>query len=210
MPRHHVSARPSGSGKGMVRRSVASLAARMMAEDGISDYGFAKRKAAKTLGVGDGETLPTNDEIEAELRSYQSLFQDEELPGRLRELRQTALEVMEMLAEFRPYLTGAVLDGTAGRYAGIEIDLYADSAKDVEISLLSRNIIYESSEPRRHGPRRSDLGPETQLHIEWKDIPVTLSIHSFNMERQQRRDSSSRPTRARAGVVAALIAQSSP
>ena len=203
MPRHNSSARPSSSGKGLARRSVASLAARMMAEDGIVDYGFAKRKAAKTLGVGDGETLPTNDEIEAELRTYQSLFQEDEQPERLRELRGTALEIMQLLADFHPYLTGAVLDGTAGRYSGVEIDLYADSTKDVEISLLSRDISYESSEPRRHGPDT----PETQLHLDWNDIPVTLSIHPLANERQQRRESPNRPTRAHARAVAALIDQ---
>ncbi len=157
--------------------------------------------------MGDTETLPTNDEIEAELRTYQSLFQEDEQQERLRELRQTALDVMELLADFRPYLTGAVLDGTAGRYSGIEIDLYADSAKDVEISLLSRGISYESSEPRHQGSRMSDTRPETNLHIEWQDVPVTLAIHSLTNERQQRRDSSSRPTRARASAVAALLAQ---
>jgi hypothetical protein len=204
MPRHNSSVHSS---KGLARRSVANLAARMMAEDGIADYGFAKRKAAKALGVGDSESLPTNDEIEAELRAYQSLFQDDELPERLRELRQIALEVMELLVDFRPYLTGAVLNGTAGRYAGIEIDLYADSAKDVEISLLSRNINYESSEPRRHGPRNSDTRPETQLHVDWQDVLITLSIHPLVSERRQRRDSSARPARARASAVAALLAQ---
>ena len=77
----------------------------------------------------------------------------------------------------------------------------------MEISLLSRNIHYESSEPRRQGPRNSDLRPETQLHIDWQDVPVTLSIHALVSERRQRRDSPTRPTRARASAVAALIAQ---
>ncbi|CAG4884688.1 conserved protein of unknown function [Georgfuchsia toluolica] len=175
----------------------------MMAEDGIVDYGFAKRKAAKTLGVGDGETLPTNDEIEVELRAYQSLFQEDEQRERLRELRRTALEVMQLLADFHPYLTGAVLDGTAGRYSGVEIDLYADSTKDVEISLLSRDISYESSEPQHHGHDT----PETQLHLDWNDIPVTLSIHPLVNERQHKRESPNRPTRAHASAVATLIAQ---
>lgn len=203
MPRHNASARSSNSGRGLARRSVASLAARMMAEDGIADYGFAKRKAAKALGVGDGETLPTNDEIETELRAYQALFQDEEQHEHVRELRQTALEVMELLADFRPYLTGAALDGTAGRYTGVEIDLYADSTKDVEISLLSRSISYESSEPRHQGPDT----PETLLHLEWQEIPVTLSIYPFNSERRQKRSTANRPTRARTDAVAALLAQ---
>lgn len=203
MPRHTSSARSSNSGKSLARRSVASLAARMMAEDGISDYGFAKRKAAKALGVGDGETLPTNDEIQDELRAYQSLFQDDEQRGRLRELREAALDVMQLLADFRPYLTGAVLDGTANRHAGVDIDLYADSSKDVEISLLSRGISYESSEPRRQGVDT----PETLLHIEWDEIPVTLAVHSLTTERQQKRESANRPTRARATAVAALLAE---
>jgi hypothetical protein len=187
----------------MVRRSIASLAARMMAEDGITDYGFAKRKAAKSLGVVDGETLPTNEEIEVELRIYQSLYQDDEQRERLQELRQTALEVMELLVDFRPYLTGAVLDGTAGRYSGVDIDLFADSTKDVEISLLSRNIPYEISQPRHQGPDT----PETRLHLDWDDIPVTLSVHSLTTEHHQKRGSSERPTRARASAVAALLAE---
>jgi len=203
MPRHKYSARSSNSGKGLARRSVASLAARMMAEDGIVDYGFAKRKAAKALGVGDAETLPANDEIETELRAYQSLFQDGEQHERLRELRETALEVMQLLADFRPYLTGAVLNGTAGRYAGVEIDLYADSTKDVEILLLSHGISYESSEPRRQGA----VVPETQLHLEWDEVPVTLSVFPLAVERQQKRESPNRPTRAHADAVAALLAQ---
>jgi hypothetical protein len=175
----------------------------MMAEDGIVDYGFAKRKAAKSLGVGDGEPLPANDEVEAELRVYQSLFQEDDQPRHLKDLRGTALDIMELLEDFRPYLTGAVLDGTAGRFSEIEIDLYADSAKDVEISLLSRNISYQSSEPRHQIPGT----PETRLHLSWQDVPVTLSVYPMARERQQRRDSLTRPTRARASAVAALLSQ---
>lgn len=172
-----------------------------MAEDGIGDYGFAKRKAARALGVGDSETLPTNEEIEAELRIYQALFQEEEHRENLRELRQTALGIMEQFTEFRPYLTGAVLDGTATRYSGIEIDLYADNSKDVEIALLSRGIPYETTKPRRQGD-----APETLLRIDWNGTPVTLAVYSLHGERQKKREASERPTRAKASAVAALLA----
>ena len=205
MPRQKSSVRSSSQGKSLARRSITSLAARLMAEDGIADYGFAKRKAAKTLGIGESEALPTNDEIEAELRAYQSLFQEDEQRERLQELRTTALEIMEFMEDFRPYLTGAVLDGTAGRYTGIDIDLYADSAKDVEISLLSRGISYESSEPRRQDPE----APETILHLDWDDIAVRLSVYPISVERLQQRRSHARPNRARIGAVAELLAQNS-
>ncbi len=201
MPRRKPAAPPSIN----LRRSIASHAARLMAEDGISDYGFAKRKAARALGAGEGDVLPTNQEIEAELRAYQSLYQEEEQQDRLKLLRETALEVMELLDDFRPYLTGAVLDGTAGRYAAVEIELFADSAKDVEIMLLSRSIHYEIAESSRHGVD----SPEAQLRLDWDGVPVLLSIHPILAERQQRRNphnGRSRP-RANAKAVAGLLAE---
>ena len=200
MPRHKPAPRTAGH---VARRAIASQAARLMAEDGIGDYGFAKRKAARSLGFGDHEALPTNDEVQAELRLYQSLYQDEEHEERLRELRQIALEVMTLMEDFRPYLKGAVLDGTAGRYARIEIDLFADSGKDVEISLLSRNISYESSEPRRQGP---DV-PETQLYLDWEGAPVQLSVYPLTRERNPRRGEGTGAGRARAKAVSALLDQ---
>lgn len=186
-----------------LRREIAGVAARMMAEDGIDDYGFAKRKAARTLGAAEGEFLPTNGEVEEELRAYLAIFQEEEQPERLHGLRLAALEVMEFLADFRPYLTGAVLDGTAGRYAGIEIDLYADSAKDVEITLLSHNIAYEPEENIRNRPD----APEAQLRLDWNGIPVLLSVFPFIAERRQQRNphTGRSPSRARIDAVAALL-----
>ncbi|OHC68469.1 MAG: hypothetical protein A2045_06650 [Rhodocyclales bacterium GWA2_65_20] len=186
-----------------LRREIAGVAARMMAEDGIADYGFAKRKAAKSLGGGDGVSLPTNEEVEAELRTYQAIYQDEEQPERLQELRRAALEVMGLLADFRPYLTGAVLDGTAGRYSGIEIDLYADSAKDVEIMLLSHNIAYDPDDNIRNRPD----APEAQLRLDWAGIPVLLSVYPFVAERRQLRNphTGRSSQRARADAVAALL-----
>lgn len=186
-----------------LRREIAGVAARMMAEDGIADYGFAKRKAAKSLGATDSDSLPTNDEIEAELRAYQAIYQEDEQPARLHALRVAAIEVMDLLSEFRPYLTGAVLDGTAGRYAGIEIDLYADSAKDVEIMLLSRNIAYE---PHEFIHARPDA-PEAQLELDWDGHPVRLSVYPYAAERRQARNphTGRSPSRARIDAVAALL-----
>ncbi|MBS0322719.1 MAG: hypothetical protein JSR19_02605 [Proteobacteria bacterium] len=177
----------------------------MMAEDGIADYGRAKRKAARSLGFNEDEALPSNEEVEAELRIHQSLYQEAEHQDRLRTMRQTALEIMSTLEEFRPYLTGAVLDGTAGRYAAIKLDLFADSAKDVEIFLLTRNISYRTGESRRHNGEH----PEAEFHMDWNDMPVTLLIYPLVMERHSKRPSHTdgSPGRARASAVAALLTQ---
>ncbi len=147
-----------------------------MAEEGISDYGTAKRKAARSLGASENEALPTNEEVEIELRTWQSLFQEDEQLERLHDLRITALEIMQLLAAFHPYLTGGALDGTAGRYSAAEIELFADSSKDVEIALLSHNIPYDITANRR-------VGVEAQLSLEWNDLPVLISIYPFIAER---------------------------
>lgn len=174
-----------------------------MAEEGIDDYGFAKRKAARALGASESEALPGNSEVEAELRAYQALFQEEEHPERLRELRATALEVMDLLAHYRPYLIGAVLDGTAGRYAEIELELFADSSKEVEIELLSRDISYENMAIRNNQPN----SPESRLRLDWDETPIILSIFPISAERHIKRSAHSGRSQSRAtqSAVAALL-----
>jgi len=194
MPRRNPSRSPNGN----LRRAIAGRAARLMAEDGIDDYGLAKRKAARALGIGDGEALPTNEEVEAELRAYQAIYQEEEQPARLQALREVALEVMKALADFRPYLTGSVLEGTAGRYAEVEIELFADSGKDVEIMLLSSDIPYEIADNSRQFPD----GPEAQLRLDWDGAPVLLTIYPLVAERQRLRNPHTGKSRSRANAKA--------
>jgi predicted nucleotidyltransferase len=174
-----------------------------MAEDGIDNYGLAKRKAARALGATESESLPTNDEIEIELRAYQSLYQDDEHPQRLRELRQTALEIMKMLEEFHPYLTGSVLDGTAGRFAEIEIELFSDSGKDVEIFLLSHDISYQIAEASRKNPG----APEIRLRLQSGETSIVLSVFQSLAERQTRRSphTGKGQVRAKTSTVAELL-----
>ncbi|MDR1227633.1 MAG: hypothetical protein LBK55_01195 [Azoarcus sp.] len=177
------------------RREIAALAARMMAEDGIGDFGFAKRKAARRLGVGDGEDLPANAEIETELRLWQTLYQSEEQTERLADMRGAAVGLMRLLAGFRPYLTGGALDGTAARYAEVEIDLFPESAKDVEIFLLDAGLAFEHREVRKPAPD----APEMALALDWEDIPARLSIYPAGAER------GGRQPRARLAQVEALL-----
>ena len=137
------------------RARIAAAAARLMAEDGIDDFALAKRKAAKQLGVTEAQALPGNDEIEEQLRAYLELYQAEEHPQRIAELREIALDAMKALEQFNPYLTGPVLKGIAGPYAQIELQLFPDSVKEVEIFLLDRNLAYETQERRRYAGDRA-------------------------------------------------------
>ncbi|HKQ23512.1 MAG TPA: hypothetical protein VJT81_03605 [Burkholderiales bacterium] len=131
-----------------MRERIAQLAARLMAVDGIDDFALAKRKAARQVGAPDTRNLPNNQEVEQALRAYQQLYQADEQQARLRHLRQNAREMMQLLAQFDPYLSGSVLSGSAGKYSDINIHLFTDSAKDVELFLLNRQIPYRSRERR--------------------------------------------------------------
>ncbi|MBK7676472.1 MAG: hypothetical protein IPJ27_17890 [Candidatus Accumulibacter sp.] len=130
------------------RSRIAALAARLMAEDGIGDLGLAKRKAARNLGLPEGAAMPEDSEVEVELRTYQRLFQDREQQARHQHLLRTAARLMATMQHFNPYLTGSVLDGTAGRYAEIDIQLFPDSAPGQIFHNSTSRIDYRHSLPR--------------------------------------------------------------
>ena len=179
---------------------IANTAARLIAESGISDYSLAKRKALHALGLPEGTHLPENAEVEAELRTYQRLFQGDEHAERIAKLRHKASEIMEVMQKFNPYLTGSVLDGTAGRYAEIDIQLFTDSAKDVEIFLINERIDY------RHSTPRSERA-EAVLTLYDDDTAINLVVYSRQDERVVFRthDGRVRP-RARIDAVRRLLA----
>ena len=168
--------------RNFTRERLAHLAARLMAEDGIEDYALAKRKAAHQAGVPDSRQLPNNDEIDAALRLYRELYQQDH-PAQLRELRQLALEVMDEFARFNPYLTGAVLRGSAGKYAGIHLQLFTDNAKSVEHYLLDRNTDFRGGEARLYAGDMPLAAPV--LSFDRAGIDIHLTVLSLRELRSQ-------------------------
>ena len=152
-----------------LRQLIAQQAARMMAEDGINDFAYAKKKAGKQLGVTESSVLPTNAEIEEEVRLYHNIYNADEQPLELAKLRKAALMTMQIFERFSPHLTGSVLDGTAGKFSQTSIHLFADSAKDVEMFLLNQQIPFESSEKSF---RISDKPSKDKKEKVRKTVPV--------------------------------------
>ena len=152
-----------------------------MAQDGIDDFALAKRKAARQLGLGDTRALPGNDEVEEQLRLYQGLYQPVEQRDRLRELRAHAAAVMREIGGFHPYLTGKVLSGVAGRYSDIDLQVFTDDAKSLELFFLNRNVPYAVSEQRRQvgGEQRAI----TVLTVEWQGSSVNIAVFAAKDER---------------------------
>lgn len=145
-----------GQMAGTQSAAIAVAAARLIVEEGM-EYGAAKRRAARDLGLNarSGE-LPGNDEIEDEVRAYLDLFHADTQPAELAELRRIAALWMERLAAFRPHLAGAVWRGTATRLSSVCIDLFCDDSKSAEIALLDMRVDYDVSSV--DGPRGRVLG----------------------------------------------------
>ena len=122
---------------------IASAAARLVVDEGM-EYAQAKRKAARQFGATRGRPeLPSNEQVEDEVRSYLALFHADTQPAELRTLRELALRWMRRLADFRPYLGGAVWRGTATRLSAIHLDLYCDDPKSAEIALINMGVDYD-------------------------------------------------------------------
>ena len=124
-----------------LKSEIATAAARMVVEEGL-EYGPAKRRALKQLGLPGRTALPGNDEIEAAVAEYIALFCADTQPGELLALRRLALVWMERMASFRPHLGGAVWRGTATRLSDIYIQLFCDDSKSAEISLIDHQVNY--------------------------------------------------------------------
>jgi hypothetical protein len=144
---------------------IAASAAQCVVEEGL-EYGPAKRRALKALGLPPKTPLPNNEQVEAQVREYIELFCADTQPAELLALRQHALMWMQRLQDFRPYLGGAVWHGTATRLSDIYLQLFCDDEKSCEIELINKGVDFEA---------RTVNG----LHGE----PVeALSIHSFCKE----------------------------
>jgi len=161
-------------------QEIATAAAALVVEDGM-EYGAAKRRAARDLGRRSGRRgeLPTNEQIEDEVREHIELFCAGTQPAELQALREVALQWMRRLAPARPFLSGAVWRGTATRRSAVHLDLYCDDPKGTEIELINAGVEYDvgsieqpGAEPVNVltvGTRSAALGELVSVHLILRD-----------------------------------------
>jgi hypothetical protein len=122
--------------------AIAATAARLIVEEGL-EYGPAKKRAARELGLSARSALPSNELTEQAVREYIAVFCAETQPAELAALRDLALQWMRRFPEFRPHLSGAVWRGTATRLSDIYIQCFCDDAKSAELGLIDKGVRYE-------------------------------------------------------------------
>ena len=204
MARHNRSSSTDAQQATHWRTELAHVAARILAEEGSSDLQHAKRKALRQLGLSESQPLPSNEEVQSALREYQSVFLGEEQQQHLKFLREEAIDLMQLLKGFRPYLTGSVLDGTAGERSSIDLFLFADSAKEVEIFLLNEELAFHHGAPRDERVEAVFIleDPDTGVRANLIILPPVQERITF-----KHRDGTTR-TRARLEAVEALLTDS--
>ncbi len=189
------------------KHEIAATAARMVVEEGL-EYGPAKRRAAKQLGLGPRAGLPDNDLLEDEVREYLALFCADTQPGELAALRRLAALWMERLEAFRPHLCGAVWHGTATRLSDIYLQLFCDDPKSAEIALIDQSVDYEArSVTGFQGEAVDALSFSSRCPELGETIGVHLMIHDHDdLRGALRPDARGRPPRGDLADLIALMA----
>jgi hypothetical protein len=189
-----------------MKSEIAAAAARMVVEEGL-EYGAAKRRAVKQLGLKARSPLPDNEALEDAVREYIELFCADTQPAELAALRRLALAWMERLAPFRPYLGGAVWHGTATRLSDIYIQLFCDDPKSAEMALIEKNVDYET---RMITGFNGEAVPALSLSSVSRELGEAIGVHLMIYDHDDvrgalRRDGKGRPPRGDADAVRALL-----
>ena len=163
-----------------IKQEIAATAARLVVEEGL-EYGPAKRRALRELGLPARQALPDNETLENEVIDYVQLFCADSQPQELLALRRLALVWMQRLQEFRPHLSGAVWRGTATRLSDIYIQLFCDDSKQAELALLDKQVRFDvSAVSGFRGETVDALSIHSRCPVLNEDIGVHLMVYDYD------------------------------
>jgi hypothetical protein len=178
-----------------------------MAEQRLSDFERARRKAAQRIGVADKRCWPDNSEIQDALLEHYRLFHYESQQQVRSALHARALAAMETFAEFQPRLVGQSARGVASRDQGVRLHLFADDPTEIAFRLVDRGIPWQERESQLRYASGERVNHPVFAFVAG-EIPVELIV----LPPQARRNPplspvSERPERGLdAGEVARLLA----
>ena len=167
--------RKSNGNNERARMMVAQETARIIVNQGIRDFGLAKKKAAERLGLRDRGSLPGNAEIEQAVSEHLQLFAGDSHHDLLNTMREAALSAMELLSGFTPRLVGPVLNGTADANSAVNLHVFADSAESVAHALDQNGLSYKPYERRLRSRRdRAETYAGFEFHHGEASVQATV------------------------------------
>ena len=187
---------------------IAYLAARLIAEDGMTNFGAAKHKAARQMGVAERGQLPDDHEIESALRSHQATFQTDSQPQECHALRRAAVDAMRWLNRFSPWLVGGVLSGSANRFSRVELEIVTDDTKRLEMFLFNEGALFETRIERAIGMRPNRTRNDILIYaLSFHEFPITIACYRDHASRSAHRPRENlKHTRAQLMDVEVLLA----
>lgn len=191
-----------------VQQEIAAAAAQMVVDEGL-EYGPAKRRAVRQLGLPPRTPLPGNDEVEDAVREYIAVFCADTQPAELLALRRLALGWMQRLERFRPHLSGAVWHGTATRLSDVYLQLFCEDEKSAEIALIDMGVAYE---PRTVTGLHQEAVEALSFHAPCRELGETIGVHLMihdldDLRGALLRDSKGRTPRGDLAAVRRLLSE---
>ena len=164
-----------------IKVSVANLAAQLIMEEGIKDYLFAKKKAAKSLGLNENVNLPTNSQIDKAIDDFNKIFNPNIDIEFLQQFKTQALEVMNIFKNFKPHLMNQLSQGIIPKFPEIKINLFADNLKDVEYVLLNSELSYDFKEVKMNTKEgKQSIKSIPTIYLEYLSIPAEIKVYFEN------------------------------
>jgi hypothetical protein len=162
----------------MSKRAYEQLmlqAAQFLADGSESEYLHAKERASMMLGVS-GTRWPSNRRIKDLIGQItEAEIGPDEVKRRVREMREIAAEIMEIIDHCDPFLIGSTLSGKVR--SGSDIDLHAYSDDCNEIKDLLSEYGYDSVEEELIGNSKGEF-----VHLKWNEraYPVEITIYPWS------------------------------
>lgn len=159
------------------QKRFAEEAARFMVEGTESEYLHAKERAMMMLGLSSQTRLPSNRKVrELVSKITKAELGEDEVARRVREMREIALEVMEIIEAFDPFLIGSTLSGEIRQTSDIDMHAYSDDFEEIKFLLADWGYkdIDEEVVQNMKG---------TFIHLKWSErgYPVEITIYSWAM-----------------------------
>lgn len=168
------------------RTLLIQVAAKLMYEEGVSQYLDAKKIASKRLYGKQLKNLPSNGEISDELYRISQFQRPTEHNEQLYFMRMRAIEVMKELLPFSPRLIGSVSTGRIREGSDIDIHVFCNVVEDICVYLDNLDWKYEMDEVVIQ--QGGKLVEYTHIYCEF-NYPVELSVYPFNEIRVRSRSS---------------------
>jgi hypothetical protein len=154
---------------------IAATAATLIVEEGL-EYGPAKKKALKQMGLPPRTALPSSELVHDQVMAHVQLYCADTQPTELAALRQLALRWMERLQGLqegsRVCIEGAVWLGSATRLSDIRLQVFTPEPKGFEIAMLNEGLDFDAA-PASGKEESSHL----YLQANCRELNETIGIH---------------------------------